>query len=42
MLFSQDKVNFENENQKNIINQFNDLVQSKEFLIFLFKKYLKH
>ena len=36
--FSQDKVNFENENQKNIINQFNDLVQSKEFFNFFVQK----
>ena len=39
--FSQDKVNFENENQKNIINQFNDLVQNEEFLIFCSKYSLK-
>ena len=36
--FTQDKVNFENENQKNIINQFNDLVQSKEFFNFFIQK----
>ena len=36
--FSQDKVNFENENQKNTINQYNDLVQSKEFFNFFVQK----